>query len=80
MTNDESAMMEAQAGNLPTRTATYPAVKEWFKANDKAQIDAANLEAFVFDTAAPGTLKRDSRLSCVRSGGTSSVVPRCALL
>ena len=36
MTNDESEMMEAQAGNLPTRTATYPAVKEWFKANDKA--------------------------------------------
>ncbi len=36
LTNDESEMMEAQAGNLPTRTATYPAVKEWFKANDKA--------------------------------------------
>ncbi len=35
LTNDESAMMEAQAGNLPTRTATYPAVKEWFKANNK---------------------------------------------
>jgi multiple sugar transport system substrate-binding protein len=36
LTNDESEMMEAQAGNLPTRSATYPAVKEWFKANDKA--------------------------------------------
>jgi multiple sugar transport system substrate-binding protein len=35
LTNDESAMMEAQAGNLPTRTDTYPAVKEWFKANNK---------------------------------------------
>jgi multiple sugar transport system substrate-binding protein len=36
LTNDESEMMEAQAGNLPTRSATYPAVKEWFKANNKA--------------------------------------------
>lgn len=35
LTNDESEMMEAQAGNLPTRTATYAAVKEWFAANDK---------------------------------------------
>jgi multiple sugar transport system substrate-binding protein len=35
LTNDESEMMEAQAGNLPTRTATYPAVKEWFAENDK---------------------------------------------
>jgi multiple sugar transport system substrate-binding protein len=36
LTNDESEMMEAQAGNLPTRSATYPAVKEWFAANNKA--------------------------------------------
>ncbi len=36
LTNDESEMMEAQAGNLPTRTATYPAVKAWFKENDKS--------------------------------------------
>lgn len=35
LTNDESELMEAQAGNLPTRTATYPAVKEWFAENDK---------------------------------------------
>jgi multiple sugar transport system substrate-binding protein len=35
LTNDESEMMEAQAGNLPTRSATYPAVKEWFAENDK---------------------------------------------
>jgi multiple sugar transport system substrate-binding protein len=35
LTNDESEMMEAQAGNLPTRTATFEAVKQWFNENDK---------------------------------------------
>jgi multiple sugar transport system substrate-binding protein len=35
MTNDESEMMEAQAGNLPTRTATFEAVEAWFVENDK---------------------------------------------
>lgn len=35
MTNDESEMMEAQAGNLPTRTATFDAVEAWFVENDK---------------------------------------------
>ncbi|MCC7321456.1 MAG: sugar ABC transporter substrate-binding protein [Rubellimicrobium sp.] len=35
LTNDESELMEAQAGNLPTRTATFDQVIEWFNANDK---------------------------------------------
>lgn len=35
LTNDESEMMEAQAGNLPTRTATFAAVKQWFVDNGK---------------------------------------------
>lgn len=35
LTNDESEMMEAQAGNLPTRTATFSEVIDWFNANDK---------------------------------------------
>jgi multiple sugar transport system substrate-binding protein len=35
MTNDDSEFMEAQAGNLPTRTATFEKVEAWFKDNDK---------------------------------------------
>jgi multiple sugar transport system substrate-binding protein len=35
MTDDDSAMMEAQAGNLPTRTATFDEVEVWFVENDK---------------------------------------------
>ncbi|GGF44171.1 sugar ABC transporter substrate-binding protein [Youhaiella tibetensis] len=35
LTNDESEMMEAEAGNLPTRTKTFDEVVEWFKANNK---------------------------------------------
>jgi multiple sugar transport system substrate-binding protein len=35
LTNDESEMMEAQAGNLPTRTATFDAAAQWFVENDK---------------------------------------------
>ena len=35
LTNDESEMMEAQAGNLPTRTKTFEDVKKWFAENDK---------------------------------------------
>ncbi|TPW27494.1 sugar ABC transporter substrate-binding protein [Martelella alba] len=38
MTNDESEMMEAEAGNLPTRTATYPAVITWFNENGKQNL------------------------------------------
>lgn len=38
LTNDDSAMIEAQAGNLPTRTATFEAVKQWFIENDKPQM------------------------------------------
>lgn len=38
LTNDESEMMEAQAGNLPTRSKTFAEVKEWFKANGKPQL------------------------------------------
>ncbi|MBW7921714.1 MAG: sugar ABC transporter substrate-binding protein [Rubellimicrobium sp.] len=35
LTNDDSEMMEAQAGNLPTRTATFGEVIDWFNANDQ---------------------------------------------
>jgi multiple sugar transport system substrate-binding protein len=35
LTNDESAMMEAQAGNLPTRSKTFDEVKTWFAENGK---------------------------------------------
>lgn len=35
LTNDESEMMEAQAGNLPTRTKTFEEVKKWFADNGK---------------------------------------------
>ena len=38
LTNDESEMMEAQAGNLPTRSKTFTEVVEWFKANDKQHL------------------------------------------
>lgn len=38
LTNDESEMMEAQAGNLPTRSKTFSEVVEWFKANDKQHL------------------------------------------
>ena len=34
MTNEESALMEAQAGNLPTRTATLDEAVAWFNEND----------------------------------------------
>ena len=35
LTNDESELMEAQAGNLPTRTKTFEEVKQWFAENGK---------------------------------------------
>ena len=35
LTNDDSEMMEAEAGNLPTRTDIFPKVIDWFKANNK---------------------------------------------
>jgi multiple sugar transport system substrate-binding protein len=35
LTNDESALMEAQAGNLPTRSKTFGEVKQWFADNGK---------------------------------------------
>jgi multiple sugar transport system substrate-binding protein len=35
LTNDESELMEAQAGNLPTRTKTFDEVKQWFADNGK---------------------------------------------
>ncbi len=38
MTNDESEMMEAQAGNLPTRTKTFDAVIQYFKDNNKTAL------------------------------------------
>jgi multiple sugar transport system substrate-binding protein len=38
LTNDESEMMEAQAGNLPTRTKTFEEVKKWFGENGKPQM------------------------------------------
>ncbi len=38
MTNDESEMMEAEAGNLPTRTKTFDEVKKWFGENGKPQM------------------------------------------
>jgi multiple sugar transport system substrate-binding protein len=38
LTNDESAMMEAQAGNLPTRSKTFDEVKTWFVDNGKPQM------------------------------------------
>ncbi len=38
MTNDDSEMMEAEAGNLPTRTKTFDEVKTWFADNGKPQM------------------------------------------
>nr|WP_272212517.1 hypothetical protein [Marinicella sp. W31]MDC2878430.1 hypothetical protein [Marinicella sp. W31] len=38
MTNDESELLEAKAGNLPTRTATYDEVVAWFNANGKENL------------------------------------------
>jgi multiple sugar transport system substrate-binding protein len=38
MTNDDSEMMEAEAGNLPTRTAIFDKVKTWFGENGKPQM------------------------------------------
>jgi len=38
MTNDESELMEAKAGNLPTRTATYDEVITWFNENGKENL------------------------------------------
>ncbi|AQZ54027.1 extracellular solute-binding protein [Martelella mediterranea] len=38
MTNDESELMEAMAGNLPTRTATYDEVIAWFNENGKENL------------------------------------------
>jgi multiple sugar transport system substrate-binding protein len=35
LTNDDSEMMEAEAGNMPTRTETFPKVIQWFKDNNK---------------------------------------------
>ncbi len=35
MTNDDSEMMEAEAGNMPTRTDVFPKVIQWFKDNNK---------------------------------------------
>lgn len=35
LTNDESELMEAQAGNLPTRSATFDEVVPWFHENNK---------------------------------------------
>ncbi|HEY8595118.1 MAG TPA: sugar ABC transporter substrate-binding protein [Devosiaceae bacterium] len=35
MTNYDSEMMEAQAGNLPTRTKVFTDVVQWFKDNNK---------------------------------------------
>jgi multiple sugar transport system substrate-binding protein len=35
LTNDDSEMMEAQAGNMPTRTDVFPKVVQWFKDNNK---------------------------------------------
>ncbi|WP_417581019.1 ABC transporter substrate-binding protein [Pelagibacterium sp.] len=34
MTNDESELLEAQAGNLPTRSATFDQAVAWFNEND----------------------------------------------
>jgi multiple sugar transport system substrate-binding protein len=39
LTNDESEMMEAQAGNLPTRTKTFEEVKKWFVDNGKPHMN-----------------------------------------
>jgi len=38
MTNDDSEMMEAEAGNLPTRSAIFDKVKTWFGENGKPQM------------------------------------------
>ncbi|MBU1334667.1 MAG: sugar ABC transporter substrate-binding protein [Alphaproteobacteria bacterium] len=38
LTNDESAMMEAQAGNLPTRSATFGEVVQYFNENGKTAL------------------------------------------
>lgn len=38
LTNDESAMMEAQAGNLPTRSATFGEVVKYFNENGKTAL------------------------------------------
>ncbi|WP_180900043.1 ABC transporter substrate-binding protein [Martelella soudanensis] len=38
MTNDESELLEAMAGNLPTRTATYDEVIAWFNENGKENL------------------------------------------
>ena len=38
MTNDDSEMMEAEAGNLPTRSAIFDKVKTWFGDNGKPQM------------------------------------------
>ncbi|HET7411554.1 MAG TPA: extracellular solute-binding protein, partial [Pararhizobium sp.] len=35
LTNHDSEMLEAKAGNLPTRSAVFDEVEEWFKQNDK---------------------------------------------
>lgn len=35
LTNDDSEMMEAQAGNLPTRSQTFIDVVKWFQDNNK---------------------------------------------
>jgi multiple sugar transport system substrate-binding protein len=38
LTNDDSELMEAQAGNMPTRTAVFDKVVQWFKDNNKPKL------------------------------------------
>lgn len=38
LTNDDSELIEAQAGNLPTRSKTFDEVKKWFGENGKPQM------------------------------------------
>ena len=38
LTNDDSELMEAEAGNMPTRTAVFAKAEDWFKANGKPQM------------------------------------------
>lgn len=38
LTNDDSELMEAEAGNMPTRTAIFDKAEQWFKSNGKPQM------------------------------------------
>jgi multiple sugar transport system substrate-binding protein len=38
LTNDDSELMEAQAGYMPTRTAVFDKVVQWFKDNNKPKL------------------------------------------